>query len=203
MKGHYFALTNGVTGGHTRGLPVFEVNSWLLGRRLVSIPFATLCDPLVNQAEDIGPLLERVIDLSRKLKASVIEIRALQSPPLMHDGRLTENRLYRHHYINLDKPLEELKMTLHRKSVRQEIRRAEKNMLNLRVAGTESDLHTFYNIYLKARKRIELPAQPYRLFKSLWDVFHPDESRAALVCRKGWECNFGIDNPYVQGSLFR
>jgi hypothetical protein len=184
MKGHYFALTNGVTGEIRAALPVFEVNSWLLGKRLVSLPFATLCDPLVHQKEDIESLIERVIELSHRLRSSSIEIRTLNSYPLLQDRRLEDSRLFKHHYINLNKPLEELKMTLHRKSVRQEIRRAEKSMLNLRIADTESDLHTFYNIYVKARKRLGLPAQPYGLFKSLWDAFHSTKQVRLLLAEK-------------------
>lgn len=167
MKGHYFAIMNDANEEIRAALPVFEVNSWILGKRLVSIPFATLNDPLVRQEEDIEPLLKRVIELSHRLQASFIEIRTLKSFSLFENRQLTDNRLFKHHYINLDKPLDELKMTFHRKSVRQEIRRAEKNRLNLRIANTESDLLIFYDIYVKSRKRLGLPAQPYHFFKSL------------------------------------
>lgn len=184
MKGHYFVLTGTADGEIKAALPVFEVNSWLLGRRLVSIPFATLCDPLISRDTDIGSLLDKLFDLSRNRKTSVIEIRSLQSPSLIHDSRLTESRIYRHHFIKLDRPIEELKMTLHRKSVRQEIRRAEKNQLALRMAVTESDLQSFYSIYLKARKRLQLPAQPYALFKSLWDEFHKANQMRLLFAEK-------------------
>lgn len=192
MKGYYLALTNGADGEIRAALPVFDVNSWLLGRRLVSIPFATLSDPLFQQEQDIEPLLEHVIELSQQLRASFIEIRTLHSQPLLQDHRLISSKLFKHHYINLDKPLEELKMTFHRKSVRQEIRRGERNNLNLRIADTESDLPVFYQIYVKTRKRLGLPAQPYGFFKSLWGVFHSTNRIRLLLAEKNGHVIAGL-----------
>ena len=184
MKGHYLTLINETTGEIRAALPVFEVNSWILGRRLVSIPFATLCDPLVSQGRDVESLLDRVIDLSRQVKASMIEIRTIQSPSMMQDGRLAEGKLFKHHSIILDKSLEELKMKLHRTAVRKEITKADKLKLTLKVAESESDVHTFYDIYQKARRRLDLPAQPYEFFKSLWTVFHTEKRVRLLLAQK-------------------
>jgi hypothetical protein len=184
MKGHYFALTTGVDGEIRAALPVFEVNSWLLGRRLVSIPFATLCEPLVNQAEDIEPLIEETIELSHRLGSKFIEIRTLHSSPLIKDQRLTESRLFNNHYINLDRPLEDIKKSFHRQSIRHKIKRAENSMLTLRVADTEFDLRVFYHLYTKTRKRLGLPAQPYGFFQSLWDVFHSKKQIRLLVAEQ-------------------
>ena len=181
IKGHYLALLDHTNNEIRAALPIFEVNSWLLGKRMVSIPFATVCDPLVGEKEDWELLLEHAIMLSHSLAASFIEIRTLHSHPLVQNGRLTESRLFKHHYINLDKSLEEIKKTFHRKSIRQEIRRAEKSMLNLRFADTELDVGVFYHLYAKTRKRLGLPALPYRFFKSLWAVFHATNNVRLLL----------------------
>ena len=44
MRGYYPVLLNG--SEIKAAMPIFQVKSWLTGQRLVSIPFASLCDPL-------------------------------------------------------------------------------------------------------------------------------------------------------------
>src|SRR5215469_3393094 len=36
------------------GIPFCEVKSWISGSRLVSLPFSDHCEPLLEQAEDLG-----------------------------------------------------------------------------------------------------------------------------------------------------
>lgn len=38
------------------GLPIYQVKSWLLKNRTVSVPFATMCDPLVSTREEFDLL---------------------------------------------------------------------------------------------------------------------------------------------------
>jgi hypothetical protein len=82
MKGHYFAIKNG-DSEIKAALPVFEVRSWILGDRLVSIPFATLCDPLVSNQKQFMDLFGAVKGLSKELQSSYIEIRTLNSSELI------------------------------------------------------------------------------------------------------------------------
>ena len=56
------------------GLPVYEVRSWLTGNRLVAAPFATLCDPLVSGPEDLGLLLDKVMQTARDRRSKHVEI---------------------------------------------------------------------------------------------------------------------------------
>src|SRR5690606_29217589 len=72
----------------------------------------------------------------------------------------------------LDRPLEDIKKSFHRQSIRHKIKRAEKSGLAVRIADNETDIQEFYRLYTTTRKRLCLPAQPYGFFKSLWDVFH-------------------------------
>ena len=78
LKGHYFALVDG-DNRIKAGLPIYEVKSWLTGKRLVSIPFATLCDPLISTSEEMTVLLKAVMEFSRDRNISYLEIRTLFS----------------------------------------------------------------------------------------------------------------------------
>jgi hypothetical protein len=166
------------------GLPVFEVESWLTGKRLVSIPFATLCDPLISSSEEMRILFDSALNLSNKFGGSYIEIRTLSSPPLIEDHRLGNSRFYKHHYLLLENGPEQLKKKFHRTCVRQRISRAIGSKLTLKVADSESDLHHFYQLHMTTRKRLCLPTQPYHFFKALWDTFSPTNKMTVLLAKK-------------------
>ncbi len=173
MKGHYLALMDETSNQIKAGMPVFEVKSWLTGKRLVSIPFATLCDPLVSTSDDLLKLLEAAKNLSNDLKTSYIEIRAMNSNSFMEDSGFYGKYYFKNHYLELNPELNELWKSLHRKAVRQEINRANRNNLSMKIGETESDLIEFYGLYLKTRRRLGLPPHPYQFLKSLWDMFGP------------------------------
>ena len=51
------------------------VHSWLLKNRTVSVPFATLCDPLVSTKEEFNLLWPAIEEASREHRSQRIEIR--------------------------------------------------------------------------------------------------------------------------------
>jgi hypothetical protein len=172
MKGHYLALVdnaNKIQGG----LPLFEIRSWLTGKRLVSIPFTTLCDPLVSSTGDTETLLEAAKKLSKDLETSYIEIRTTNSNLFMKNSQFTGSYNFKNHYLELNPEIEQLWKSLHRKAVRQEINRANKNKLSMKIGESESDLIKFYELYIKTRRRLGLPPHPYEFLKSLLDIFGP------------------------------
>lgn len=108
MKGYYFGLFDGEAKIQA-GLPVYEVKSYLTGRRLVSIPFATLFDPLVSNNEEFGQLFKAVLDRFKNGQKSMVEIRSQHSPALIQNERLSCIRVFKHHYLDLCNPPEVLK----------------------------------------------------------------------------------------------
>lgn len=182
MKGHYLAVID-ADGKMHAALPLFFVKSWLLGRRLVSIPFATLSDPLVKTDDDMQALLKGAFDLSKRLRVSCLEIRSYQSSLLRLDDRFSCSDFYKHHYLLVDNKLEELWKSFHRTNVRQRIQRAQNSSLSLKVADTESDLIKFFNLHKTTRKKLCLPPQPYMLFKQLWDIFSPSKQITLLMAQ--------------------
>lgn len=177
ITGHYFTIT-GKDGRFRAALPVFEVRSWLTGDRLVSIPFATLCDPLIDTAEDYKTLLVEVEKLSKELKSSYIEIRALNSVELI--GGTAGNDSFKCHYLSLEQEPELISKKFH-PSLRQKLRKVSRSSLEMRIAEDESDMRLFFKLNLLTRKRLGLPPQPYRFFKTLWETFHPHRMRLAIA----------------------
>jgi len=191
MKGYYFALVDG-DNRITAGLPVYEVKSRLTGNRLISIPFATLSDPLISTIEDMNVLFEQVLNLSKRLKSKYIKIGALLSHSLIQNNTLGMVGFYKHHYLSLDSKPEQLKKKFHRTCVRQRITRAIKSNLEIKLGKDESDLNDFYQIFLETRKRLGRPVQPYYFFKSIWEKFYPSKQIDLLLAEKDGKTIAGV-----------
>ena len=127
----------------------------------MSIPFATLCDPLISTSEEMTELLKAVMEFSRDRNISYLEIRTLFSTSLVQaSDKLNRTDAYMHHYLPLDTSLDDLMKSFHRTCVRKNIRRASKSNLKIKVAVEMSDLDNFYRLYSKTRKHLALPPQP-------------------------------------------
>ncbi|HLO32041.1 MAG TPA: hypothetical protein VK249_23020, partial [Anaerolineales bacterium] len=59
-------------------IPFMEVNSFLTGKRGVSLTFTDYCEPLVENQEDFTPLLTQIIDYGKKSGWKNIEFRGGQ-----------------------------------------------------------------------------------------------------------------------------
>jgi len=184
MKGYYFVLFD-ENDKIKAGLPIYEVKSWLTGKRLVSIPFATLCDPLISTSEEMTVLLKEVMEFSRDRNISYLEIRTLFSPSLVKkNGRLYKTSDYRHHYLPLDATPDLLMQSFHRTCVRKNIRKASKSSLKIKVAVDMSDVDNFYRLYSKTRKHLALPPHPYRFIQTIWNEFSVDKRVIVLLAEK-------------------
>lgn len=182
MKGYYLALLGNDNDSIRAALPTFEVKSILTGKRLVSIPFATNCDPLISSNEDMRELLDSVIELSTKLEIPRIELRTLVSWPLIQDPRINSIIYHKSHQLSLEAAPEKLVKNFSRQ-VRRKIKEHLKGDVEFKIAGNESDLLEFYHLYVKTRKRLGLPPQPYLFFKSLWEKFLFPQHISLLVAK--------------------
>jgi hypothetical protein len=183
MKGYFLVLQN---NHHDikAALPIYEVRSWFTGNRLVSIPFATLCDPLISTEDDLKILFDEALILLKERRASYIEIQTFLSSPLLHHHRLNPYHAFKHHYLLLDNEPEQLKKSFHRTCVRQRITRAMESNLTIKFGSSESDLNIFYRLHLITRKRLGLPPQPYRYFFMIWKNFFPRKRLLLLLAEK-------------------
>ena len=113
MKGYYFVLLDESKNKIQAALPIFEVRSWITGRRLVSIPYATLCDPLVSTADEMGLLLKMVQKLSEKLKCSHVEVRTMFSSDLIENNDFGKTDFFKYHYLMVKDHPDKLKKGFH------------------------------------------------------------------------------------------
>jgi hypothetical protein len=145
------------------------VNSWLTGRRLVSLPFSDHCDTLCESNEEILSLTGQAKAVIERQGLKYVEVR-----PNYADIGQTAHALgfrpagnYFLHVIDLKPELEELFQSFHRDSVRRRIKRAERAGLVEKCGSSEDLLKEFYALFVVTRKRHRLPPIPYAWFENL------------------------------------
>ncbi len=180
VKGCFLSMTD-ERGAIQAGLGLYSVSSWLTGRRLVSVPFATLSDPLVSTEDQWRALTDSAISMSKESKTDYLEIRTNNFNGKFPADRFGVIDSYRHHSIPLDRDLDQIKKSFDRTCVRQRISRAEKSGVAVQPVSTEKDLREFYRLYLMSRKRIQRPPQPYPFIRSLWSHFGPETVSVRLA----------------------
>lgn len=182
---HHLLVVRGPDGVRS-GLPVCQVDSWLTGHRLVSIPFASLCHPLVRDVADGRLLRDEVAALDNACRCSHFELRTMGGPGLGPHPAACQTTRFKHHFIRLDASPAELFRRFDRSCVRQRINRALASNLELRSATTDADLREFYRLYLMTRRRLGLPPQPFRFIRGLWTEFAPrGQTEVRLAAHEG------------------
>ncbi len=156
------------------GIPLFLVKSWLTGNRLVSVPFASVCKPLVSGLEDLEALTEAMIEKLSEYKCSYLELRTRDDHPFWVVNKFKEICQFKGHMLALNKDRDTLLKSFHKTSIQQRIKRAEREGLRARIASSENDLKAFYRLLTFLRlKKIGLPPPPYKLFKNMWEILRP------------------------------
>lgn len=152
------------------GLVVCEIESWLTGRRLVSLPFSDHCEPLVDEFADPGALFAAVQAASQSGAWRYTEIR----PRFSLDGAIAHfhsTQTYSLHQLDLMPECDALFRGFHKDSIQRKIRRAEREGLSCSDGSPVSLLESFYGLNVLTRRRHGLPPQPRKWFQNLIDCF--------------------------------
>lgn len=167
-------------GAPIAGLPYAHLSD-IRGCRISSLPFCDYMDPLIQTKEQWDFLLQGVLSESYTYKIRPLH----QDIPLADDRFELANRA-RWHGLDLTPGIDELWSGVH-KSIRTGVRKAQKNEVELRVAETEDDLRSFFDMHLGIRKnKYRLVAQPYEFFLNIWNRFIvPQNGRLLLAQHQG------------------
>lgn len=169
------ALTNGVL--------FCRVNSWLTGRRLVSVPFADHCDPLGDDSRPIKFLLATARDDAESEGLKYCEVRPRsQTGEIESVTGLAPATRFALHAIDLRPGEAYIWERLHKTSIRQMISRAKREQLQVSRGRDAKHRHWFYTLLLATRRKHRLPPQPESWFSNLSD--HLGESITFHVALK-------------------
>ena len=150
----------------TNGVVFCRVTSWLTGCRMVSLPFADHCEPLVESGDDRKEIFSSLLCAFKKERWKYIEIRPSSSDLVNELGAEKSNSFFRH-VVDLRPDLEALFRGLNKNSIQRAIRRAEREVLSYEEGRSEALLRSFYCLLLKTRRRHKLPPQPIDWFRNL------------------------------------
>jgi CelD/BcsL family acetyltransferase involved in cellulose biosynthesis len=165
------AFTTSPPGSPLRNAAVFcLIDSWMTGRRLVSVPFADHCALLTQNPEDIRSIfvaLELALDRERLV---YFEFRPTHLMPITTPLWCATEKYY-FHQIDLHPDLEVLFRSLHKDSIQRKLRRAAKEGISYRDDRPNELLDDFFRLFVSTRRRHRVPPQPKAWFQNLIESF--------------------------------
>jgi hypothetical protein len=143
-------------------LPIMEVDSWLTGRRGISLPFTDDCDPPCADAAVFQDLLKAAMQRAEERDWKYLECRG--GKMLWHGA--TASTCYYGHRLGLADSEDVLFANAHG-SVRRAIRKGQKSGVTVEVSQDLRGVRAFYGLQCKTRQRHGLPPQPLRFFQNI------------------------------------
>jgi Acetyltransferase (GNAT) domain len=151
------------------GLVFCRVNSWLTGRRLVSLPFSDHCEPLCDSIADLKFLIQYLQTSQKHADWKHFQVRSIDG----NFGQAGDTMgcvpaaKYFLHTLDLRPDLAELYRSLDKDSVQRRIERAERAGLVEECNRSEDLLKVFYHLFVITRSRQCVPPTPYAWFHHL------------------------------------
>jgi hypothetical protein len=176
--------TSPPSGRLENGIVFCRVNSWLTGRRLVSLPFSDHCEPLCDSLDEANFLFRYLQSTLTRQKWKYLQVRPITA-------RLSETNdgtgfqpaaTYFLHTLDLRPDLDEVFRSLDKDSVQRRIQRADRAGLAERCGRSEELLKDFYDLFVITRRRQGVPPTPYEWFRNV--VHELDEALEIRVAYK-------------------
>jgi len=158
----YFTATE--NGRLSALIPVMEVNSFLTGRRGVSLPFTDFCQPIVSNGNQFEEMTQQIIQYGKTARWKYIEWRGGDS----YFQGVQPSLSYYAHTLEL-LPSESELLASFRDSTKRNIKKAINEDVNVKISSSFEDLKAFYRLNCITRKHHGLPPQPFLFFKQLFE----------------------------------
>ena len=170
-------------------LPVMEIDSFLTGRRGVSLPFSDSCAPLAQSEEQLQALIGAALEYACNHNWRWIEFRADDRLPLQAEP----TRVFKQHTLALEDSRNDLEKKI-RKSTLRHARSADREGIRIARLRSLTAMRDFYRLMCLTRKRHGLPPQPWYFFEALLEK---------LVQRRNGDVFLALyGNTVVAGAVF-
>ena len=147
------------------GIVFCRISSWLTGRRLVSLPFADHCEPLVQNFRDWDDILGALHSALAHEGLKHFEIRPRAAVPA--DAQMQSSNSYCFHTLDLRPSRVDLFRAFQKDSTQRKIRRAQRDGVRHEAGNSRHLLSEFYRLACMTRRRHRLPPQPVEWFRNL------------------------------------
>ena len=182
-------FTSSARGQFTHVLPFMEINSWLTGRRGVSLPFSDECQPLSTDEAGLKILLGKVMEHAKARRWKYMELRGASGLLPRSQGSLS----YYGHRLELSTDMDRMRHRCAR-SVPRAVRKAGRSGLTVEFSREMPALETFQELLCVARKRQGALPQPMEFFRNI--------QRHVLERNLGWVVLARVHGKAVAGAVF-
>jgi hypothetical protein len=193
----YFALMD--SGALRALLPMMEVSSFLTGKRGVSLPFTDYCEPLVPHEQVFFALFDAAKQEAKRRGWKYIDVR-------MTNGVLrkeTPSLFFHGHVLDLSVGQEQL-FAQFADTNRRNIKKAEKQGVEVRLENTLEALQEFYRLNCLTRRRHGLPPQPWQFFEHVHrEIIAKGMGITALARHEGNAVSGNVYFHYGDKALFK
>jgi len=183
----YFATTK--AGRIDSLLPVMAVESWLTGRRGVSLPFSDACAPICGDKDSGLRLIQSAKQYGAKQRWKHLEYRGGRALV----GDIPASTSYFGHELKLQADEAALFSAL-TPSVRTAVRKAEQGGLKIEFSQSPEAIKTFHRLLCLTRQRHGVPPQPFSFFANI--------QSHVLAKNQGWVVLARLGNVPVAGAVF-
>jgi hypothetical protein len=143
-------------------IPLMEVNSFLTGKRGVSLPFTDYCKLIFPENESGRDFISPLLEYGKKEKWKFLEIRdgrhIMPGEPVFF--------YYHGHILDLSKGEKRIYADF-RESTKRNIRKAWKEGVKANIENSPEAVNQFYRLHCRTRKQHGLPPQPKWFFKKI------------------------------------
>jgi CelD/BcsL family acetyltransferase involved in cellulose biosynthesis len=159
----YFVASRG--GRVESVLPAMEVDSWLTGKRGVSLPFTDFCEPAGSAPDAMDAVIRAALRHGREREWKYFELRGFPAGCRMLQGARPSVSYYAHELKLF--PDTEFLFSRCESSVRRAIRKAQRSGLTVEISQDLAALRDYYALHCKTRKQHGLPPQPLAFFLNI------------------------------------
>jgi hypothetical protein len=166
-----------------------EVDSWLTGRRGVSLPFTDECEPLCKDADSFRRLFEGALEYAKTRSWKYLESRGGKT----WYGDVSASTSFYGHRLDLARDEAGLWAGVD-SAVRRAVRKAEQSGLSVEFSQSPEAVREFHRLLCRTRKRHGVPPQPL--------VFFANIQRHVLAQNQGWVALARHGGVPIAGAVF-
>jgi hypothetical protein len=161
-------------------VPIMAVNSFLTGKRGVSLPFSDYCRSIIQNSDQYNYLLQHIFKYGKMAGWKYIELRGGQMG-------LSHSRIYVYHFSHTCElnPDDSKVFSCFKSNVKRNIKKSQKESVQIEITSSWESMKVFCELNILTRKQHGLPPQPLFFFRNIFKhVISPGKGFVTLALWK-------------------
>lgn len=180
-------------------IPVMEVNSFLTGKRGISLPFTDYCTPIADSEDQLNALTEKLIEYGKQAGWMHLELRGgmnyLEKSPV--------SAAFISHSLDLSGGEQQIFKSF-RDSTRRNIKKASKSNIMVTLDNSWQSVETFCRLNSITRKHHGVPPQPHNFFQKIFEhIISRDKGIVVIASHEGIPVAGAVFFHFGKEALFK